>query len=47
VQLFRKIQTFRGESAFSSWLHRLTVNLVLMVETAFFLCKCIARRHED
>jgi RNA polymerase sigma-70 factor, ECF subfamily len=30
LQLFRKIHTFRGESAFSSWLHRLTVNLVLM-----------------
>jgi RNA polymerase sigma-70 factor, ECF subfamily len=28
--LFRKIHTFRGESAFSSWLHRLTVNLALM-----------------
>jgi RNA polymerase sigma-70 factor (ECF subfamily) len=28
--LFRKIQTFRQESAFSTWLHRLTVNLVLM-----------------
>jgi RNA polymerase sigma-70 factor, ECF subfamily len=28
--LLRKIHTFRGESAFSSWLHRLTVNLVLM-----------------
>jgi RNA polymerase sigma-70 factor (ECF subfamily) len=30
MQLFRKIHTFRGESAFSSWLHRLTANLVLM-----------------
>jgi RNA polymerase sigma-70 factor (ECF subfamily) len=28
--LFRKIHTFRHESAFSTWLHRLTVNLVLM-----------------
>lgn len=29
IQLFRKISTFRGESAFSSWLHRLTINVVL------------------
>jgi RNA polymerase sigma-70 factor (ECF subfamily) len=28
--LFRKIHTFRGESAFTSWLHRLTANVVLM-----------------
>lgn len=30
LQLFRKIATFRGESAFSTWLHRLSVNVVLM-----------------
>jgi len=28
--LFRTIHTFRGESAFSTWLHRLVVNTVLM-----------------
>jgi RNA polymerase sigma-70 factor (ECF subfamily) len=30
MQLFRKISTFRGEAAFSTWFHRLTVNIVLM-----------------
>ena len=30
MQLFRKLHTFRGESAFSTWLHRLSVNAVLM-----------------
>ena len=29
LQVYRKIATFRGESAFSTWLHRLTVSLVL------------------
>jgi RNA polymerase sigma-70 factor, ECF subfamily len=30
LQLHRKIETFRGESEFTTWLHRLTVNLVWM-----------------
>ena len=30
IQLFRKIGSFRGDSAFTTWLHRLTVNQVLM-----------------
>lgn len=30
VQLYRKIGSFRGQSAFTTWLHRLTVNQVLM-----------------
>jgi RNA polymerase sigma-70 factor, ECF subfamily len=30
MQLFRKIGTFRCESAFTTWLHRMAVNTVLM-----------------
>jgi len=30
VQVFRKLGSFRGESAFTTWLHRLAVNQVLM-----------------
>jgi RNA polymerase sigma-70 factor (ECF subfamily) len=30
IQLFRKRDTFRGESTFKTWLHRVTVNHVLM-----------------
>ena len=30
IQLYRKVGSFRGESQFTTWLHRLTVNQVLM-----------------
>lgn len=30
IQLYRKLHTFRGESLIGTWLHRLTVNQVLM-----------------
>ena len=30
LQLFRKVATFRGDSAFSTWLHRVAVNVALM-----------------
>ena len=30
LQFHRKIDTFRAESALSTWLHRLTINVVLM-----------------
>ncbi len=30
IQLYRKVGSFRGDSAFTTWLHRMTVNQVLM-----------------
>jgi len=30
VQVYRKLGSFRGEAAFTTWLHRVTVNQVLM-----------------
>ena len=39
LQVFRKIATFRGDSAFSTWLHRIAVNTVLMHFRKKALCQ--------
>jgi len=39
LQAFRKIAGFRGDSAFSTWLHRLSVNTVLMHFRKKSLCQ--------
>src|SRR5271169_2921356 len=30
MRVFRKLHTFRGESSFATWLHRVSINVVLM-----------------
>jgi len=42
IQLHRKLGSFRGEAAFTTWLHRLTVNQVLM----YFRRRSARRRHQ-
>lgn len=39
LQVFRKITKFRGDSAFSTWLHRIAVNTVLMHFRKKSLCQ--------
>jgi RNA polymerase sigma-70 factor (ECF subfamily) len=39
LQAFRKIAKFRGDSAFSTWLHRIAVNTVLMHFRKNSLCQ--------
>jgi RNA polymerase sigma-70 factor (ECF subfamily) len=39
LQVFRKIASFRGDSAFSTWLHRISVNTVLMHFRKRSLCQ--------
>ncbi len=39
LQAFRKITKFRGDSAFSTWLHRIAVNTVLMQFRKNSLCQ--------
>ncbi|MES2179677.1 MAG: sigma-70 family RNA polymerase sigma factor [Gemmatimonadota bacterium] len=41
IRAWEKVGSFRGDSAFSSWLHRVAVNVVLMDE------RLAARRAED
>src|SRR5215471_8959731 len=46
MQLFRTIGSFRGESAFTTWFHRLTVNCVLMQFRKRKVRQKVARENE-
>src|SRR5580700_7744112 len=39
MQVFRKLASFRGDSALSTWLHRIAVNTVLMYFRKKSLCQ--------
>lgn len=47
LQLFRKIGSFRGESSLWTWLHRLTINIVLMDARHKRLCKTVPLLDND
>jgi RNA polymerase sigma-70 factor (ECF subfamily) len=47
VRVWEKLPTFRGESAFSTWLHRLAVNVVLSGRRAEFRRERVVMPTED
>ena len=47
VRVWEKLPTFRGESAFSSWVHRLAVNVVLSGKRAEFRRERVVTTTDD